>query len=157
MDYAFIKFLHVMSAVVMLGMGAGLAFFLFRAQRNGDPKTLLFALDNVVLGDCLFTAPSILVLLGTGHFMLRNGPHSVREPWMIASLALLMLAGLCWLAGVYVQWRMRSGVRESVQQGGVLPLKHAVYSRVWLALGVIAFPAAVAILILMVVKPALAG
>jgi len=158
MDFTVIKFLHVMSAVLLLGTGLGLAFFLFRAQQSKDSQTILFALNNTLIGDIVFVGPALFVLFGSGHWMLRNGAHSVREPWMIASLALIMLVGLCWVLAVFLEWRMRNGLRASAQQGAaVLPPKHGLYHRLWVSLGLIAFPTAVVILVLMVIKPAFTG
>lgn len=157
MDFTLIKFLHVMSAVVLLGTGLGLAFMLFRAQQSRDSQTILFALNNTLVGDLVFIAPALIVLFGSGHWMLRNGAHSVREPWMIASLALIMLVGLCWVAAVFLEWRMRNNLRRVMADGIELPPRHRLFHRLWLGLGAVAFSSAIAILVMMVTKPSFSG
>ncbi|MGP0567108.1 MULTISPECIES: DUF2269 family protein [unclassified Nitrospina] len=64
-----------MSAVVLLGTGLGLAFMLFRAQQSRNSQTLLFALNNTLIGDIVFIGPALFVLFGSGHWMLGNGGH----------------------------------------------------------------------------------
>lgn len=157
MDFTVIKFLHVMSAVVLLGTGLGLAFMLFRAQQSKDTQTLLFALNNILIGDIVFIGPALFVLFGSGHWMLRNGAHSVREPWMIASLALIMLVGLCWVVAVFLEWRMRNNLRRVVADGIELPPRHTLFHRLWMGLGAVAFSSAIAILVMMVTKPSFSG
>ncbi|CAI2718762.1 DUF2269 family protein [Nitrospina watsonii] len=157
MNFTTIKFLHVMSAVVLLGTGLGLAFMLFRAQQSRDSRTLLFALNNILIGDIVFIGPALFVLFGSGHWMLRNGGHSVREPWMIASLALIMLVGLCWFVAVFLEWRMRNNLRQVVADGIELPPRHKLFHRLWMSMGAVAFLSALAILVMMVIKPSFSG
>ncbi len=38
-EYYVLKFLHVIGATVLLGTGAGIAFFMLMAQRSGDART----------------------------------------------------------------------------------------------------------------------
>src|SRR3954452_2841413 len=40
MVYFFVKFLHVIGAAVLLGTGAGIAFFMLVAHLRGDPREI---------------------------------------------------------------------------------------------------------------------
>ena len=40
MLYFVLKFLHVIGAAVLLGTGAGIAFFMLLAHRDGRPRSL---------------------------------------------------------------------------------------------------------------------
>jgi uncharacterized membrane protein len=38
--YLWLKWTHIVSSTVLLGTGAGIAFFFMRAQRSGDPRVI---------------------------------------------------------------------------------------------------------------------
>ena len=40
MSYLILKFLHVIGAAVLLGTGAGIAFFMLMAHRGGKPAVI---------------------------------------------------------------------------------------------------------------------
>ena len=58
MAYLVLKYLHVVGATVLLGTGAGIAFFMLRAHQSGDARTIAAVARIVVLADFLFTATS---------------------------------------------------------------------------------------------------
>lgn len=70
------------------------------------------------------------------------------------SIALYFLAGACWLPVVWMQVRMREMARVAVEQGAALPPRYFRFFRAWVALGIPAFLALVAVFYLMVAKPA---
>jgi Predicted integral membrane protein (DUF2269) len=57
-SYFALKFLHVLGAAVLLGTGAGIAFFMVMAHRTKDAGTVAGMARTVVLADFLFTATS---------------------------------------------------------------------------------------------------
>ena len=61
--YALIKMIHILSASVLFGTGAGIAFFMFRAHLSGDKQSFISTSRAVVLADWLFTAPAVVVQL----------------------------------------------------------------------------------------------
>ncbi|MEE8284256.1 MAG: DUF2269 domain-containing protein, partial [Alphaproteobacteria bacterium] len=75
--------------------------------------------------------------------------------WMIASVALYVLAGACWLPVVWLQLGVRDLARMADSNGVPLPEDYYRYMRIWFALGWPAFAAIVAIVWLMVAKPVL--
>ena len=54
--YILVKLVHVLSAAVLFGTGAGTAFFVVRARRTRDPAVAAAVGRMVVLADFLFTA-----------------------------------------------------------------------------------------------------
>ena len=56
MLYFTLKYLHVIGATLLLGTGAGIAFFMLMAHRTGDPIVVAAVARIVVLADFLFTA-----------------------------------------------------------------------------------------------------
>ena len=51
MLYLALKFLHIIGASVLLGTGAGIAFFMLMAHRTGDPKAVAATARVVVIAD----------------------------------------------------------------------------------------------------------
>jgi uncharacterized membrane protein len=47
--YLAVKFLHVVGAAILFGTGLGIAFFLFRAQRQERPEAVAATLRTVVV------------------------------------------------------------------------------------------------------------
>jgi len=155
MVFLWLKWVHVLSAVVLLGTGIGIAFFMFRANATKEIGIIRFALKNAALADLLFTVPAIGLIPITGHFLMQMGPVSIKERWIHFSFTLFLVAGLCWVAAFYLQWRMRRLAEEAKKKETELPPVYRKYERFWFGLGVIAFPAVLGIFFLMVFKPSI--
>ena len=74
--------------------------------------------------------------------------------WLVASYALYLVAGLCWLPAVWLQIRMSRLARAAASAGTALPPAYAGAFRAWFLLGWPGFLSVVALLFLMVVRPA---
>jgi len=153
MDYLILKTLHILSATVLLGTGAGSAFFMFVANRRGDVDDIRAATRHVVLADWVFTTPAIIVQLATGLALMWVAGYGFDDGWIAAALALYLLAGACWVPVVWLQIRMRNMAEAAVDADAPLPDAYWRMERWWTALGAIAFPAVVLIVVLMVFKP----
>jgi uncharacterized membrane protein len=68
-------------------------------------------------------------------------------------VVLYVLAGACWLPVVWIQMRLRDLAAEAARTNTALPLQYWRLFKTWIALGVPAFGAFVAIFWLMVAKP----
>ena len=148
-----LRWLHVIGACVLLGTGAGIAFFMLMAHRTGDARTIAHVAQTVVVADALFTATAVIAQPLTGALLAWGLGWSLLEPWILAALALYALTGLCWLPVVAIQLRLRDLARDAADQGTPLPPRYARLFRVWLALGLPAFAAVLAILWLMLARP----
>ncbi len=153
MEYLWIKLIHILGAILILGAGMGSAFYLFRANRSREIHSIYFAARNAVLADWIFTLPAVILLPVTGFAMVKKMPFSMTEPWLWVSVILYLIAGAAWLPAVYLQIRMRNLAKEAVDTGMELSPHYWRFERVWFWLGVIAFPSVAAILYLMVFKP----
>lgn len=60
MLYFALKFLHLIGATVLLGTGAGIAFFMLMAHRTGEAVQVAAVARIVVVADFLFTASAVL-------------------------------------------------------------------------------------------------
>jgi uncharacterized membrane protein len=150
-----LRWLHVIGATVLLGTGAGIAFFMVMAKRTGRPELIAHVAQTVVVADLLFTATAVVAQPITGVLLTQAVGWSLREGWIACALALYALTGLFWLPVVAIQLRLRDLARAAQAAGGELPAEfHRLY-RIWFVLGLPAFTAVLAIVWLMVARPAI--
>jgi uncharacterized membrane protein len=80
----------------------------------------------------------------------------MKTPWIVASLALYLLAGACWLPVVWLQLRLAGMAAHAVAHGhDTLPMRYWRYAAYWEWLGYPAFLAMLGVYYLMAAKPAL--
>ena len=153
--YYVLKFLHVIGATVLLGTGAGIAFFMLMAHKTHQPALIAHVAGTVVVADLLFTATAVLAqpLTGFGLAYLIGWP--LTEGWLLVSLGLYVSTGLFWLPVVWIQLRMRDLARAAAREGLPLPGQYHRLFRIWFACGIPAFLAVLAIVWLMLAKPSL--
>jgi uncharacterized membrane protein len=155
MAYLILKYLHVLGAIVILGTGAGIAFFMLMAHRSRDAAFVARTAEVVVIADFLFTATAIAAQPITGYLLLRETGVGLAESWVVASLALYAAAGMFWLPVVWMQRRMRDLARAAAQAGEPLPPAYHRLFRLWFAFGFPGFGAVMTIVWLMIAKPVL--
>lgn len=155
MSYEVLLFLHVIGATVLLGTGAGIAFFMLISNRSGDPALIAHVAGIVVLADTVFTATAAIFQPITGFFLARAAGWPLWEGWVALSLVLYLVVGLFWLPVVWIQIRLRDMARAARDNGTALPPAYRRLYRIWVACGFPAFAAVLAILWLMLVKPTL--
>jgi len=153
--FVVLKILHVAGACVLLGTGTGIAFFFFVANRTGDVATIAAVGRIVALADAVFTATAAVLQPVTGVALALTAGYALTEPWLLASIALYVLVGACWLPVVWIQMRLRDLAAASADAGAPLPAAYHRLYRLWLALGVPGFGGTIAILALMLWRPPL--
>ena len=154
MTYLLLKFLHVFGATVLLGVGAGIAFFMLMAHRTGDASFIARTARVVVIADALFTAAAIVAQPITGYLLMREIGAAFLDDWIAGALVLYVVAGVFWLPVVWIQIRMRDLAAEAAKAGLPLPTLYHRLFRVWFAFGFPGFGAVMGILWLMIAKPA---
>lgn len=152
-----LRWLHVIGATVLLGTGAGIAFFMVMAHRTGDPHLIAHTAGTVVIADWIFTATAVAAQPVTGILLALEIGWSLSESWIVASLALYVVTGLFWLPVVWLQHRLRDHAREAATRRTDLPPDYHRLFRIWFACGFPAFFAVLAIVWLMVSRPLLWG
>src|ERR1700748_57378 len=105
--YFVIKYLHVLGAVVILGTGTGIAFFMLMTHRSGDAAFIARTAATVVIADVLFTASAVVLHPITGAILMVLSWTSLAEPWLAVSLGLYVIAGLFWVPVIFMQIEMR--------------------------------------------------
>lgn len=153
MDYFALKFLHVIGASVLLGTGAGIAFFMLLAHRQGNPGVIAGVARIVVIADFVFTATAVVAQPVTGVLLVLQAGYPLTEGWVVLSTLLYLLTGAFWLPVVWMQMRMRDLAIEVVRTGSELPAEYHRLFRLWFAFGFPAFAAVLAIFWLMIAKP----
>jgi uncharacterized membrane protein len=155
MLYHALKYLHVIGASVLLGTGAGIAFFMLLAHRTGDARVVAGVARIVVIADLLFTATAVVLQPITGVALAHVAGYSLFDSWIVVSVALYLFVGLCWLPVLMFQKRMRDLAIAALHSAGPLPADYDRYFRYWFVLGWPAFAAMIAIFWLMITRPQL--
>jgi uncharacterized membrane protein len=153
MDYFVLKFLHIIGATVLLGTGAGIAFFMLMAQRSGDVKVIAGVARIVVIADYVFTLTAVIAQPVTGLLLARTTGYDLTEGWIVASIALYLFTGAFWLPVVWMQSRMRALSAQAAAAGTPLPAEYHRLFRWWFAFGFPAFAAVLLIFWLMITRP----
>jgi uncharacterized membrane protein len=148
-----LRWIHVIGACVLLGTGAGIAFFMLMAHRTRSPAIIAHVAGSVVVADLLFTATAVVVQPITGALLAHLSGWSLTTPWILLSVALYVLTGLCWLPVVLIQLRIRNLARGAVAKGTPLGEHYEREFRTWFMLGWPAFASVLAIVWLMVARP----
>lgn len=148
-----LRWLHIIGATVLLGTGAGIAFFMLMAHRSGDAKIIAHTAKTVVLADFLFTTTAVIAQPITGALLAREIGWSLSEGWIALSLALYVVTGVFWLPVVWIQMQMRDLAITAAHDRAPLPERYHRLFRIWFICGFPAFAAVLAILWLMITRP----
>jgi len=145
--YLWIKLVHILSATVLFGTGMGTAFFMLKAYLSRNDEAMRVTTSTVVMADWVFTTPAVVVQLATGLWLTSKLNIAFDSSWFIAVMSLYVIVGVCWIPVVWIQMRIRD-----LLAAGADRKDYAKLMRVWVALGVPAFAAVIAIFYLMVSK-----
>ena len=154
MSHEILLFAHVIGATVLLGTGAGIAFFMVMSNRSRDPALIAHVAGIVVLADTVFTATAAVLQPITGYLLARSAGWPLLESWVALSLLLYVVVGGFWLPVVWIQSRLRDLARGARDAGAPLPERYHRLYRIWFACGFPAFAAVLGIVWLMLTKPA---
>ena len=150
-----LKLIHVLGAAVLFGTGLGIAYFMWMAHRTRDAAVIAYTAGVVVIADALFTATAVIAQPISGALLAWSLGHSMGDSWLVVSLALYVLVGLCWLPVVGIQIALRNLARTAAATGSELPARYHRLFRMWFALGWPAFLGVIGIFALMIWRPQL--
>ncbi|CAB3650001.1 hypothetical protein CEY09_15815 [Achromobacter marplatensis] len=154
--YLTVKTLHILSSVLLVGTGFGTAFYLFFANRTGSIPAIAAVSKLVVRADLWFTTPAVVFQPLSGLWLAHAAGWQWTTPWVTLSIALYLLAGVCWLPVVWLQYEMAKMAAAAHAAGDTaLPARYWRFAQWWERLGYPAFLAMVGVYFLMVLKPAL--
>lgn len=150
--YSVIKTIHILSACILFGTGAGIAFFMFRSKYTDSLPEKYYAVRNTVLADFIFTLPVVIIQPISGFMLVSMAGFDPMAPWLVASYALYILAGICWLPVVAIQIKLSRMLKAAVQDNTPLPPNYHRLFNIWFYLGWPAFLGLIVIFGLMVSK-----
>ncbi len=101
--YDSVKWLHILGSTVLFGTGAGTAFQMVMAMRDGDPHVVATVARNVVIADWVFTTPAGIIQPITGITLVYLTGISLAEPWLLLVYALYTRAFIAWVPVVWLQ------------------------------------------------------
>lgn len=153
MTFLLLKYLHVIGAIVLIGTGAGIAFFMLAAHLSRDVTHTARTAATVVTADFLFTATAVVAQPVTGLLLAREAGLPITQGWILWSVALYGIAGAFWLPVVWMQMRMRDLARAAARDGTPLPPIYFRLFRMWFVFGFPGFGATLAVVWLMIAKP----
>jgi uncharacterized membrane protein len=154
-EYLIIKLLHIVSSVLMVGTGFGSAFYLFFTNRADSVPAQAIVSRLVVRADGWFTTPTVILQPITGIWLAHLAGFPLTAPWLMVSMGLYALAGVCWLPVVWLQVRMAKMAKAAHESNSAMPALYWQYAKWWEGLGYPAFVAMVVVFYLMVNKPTL--
>ncbi|MGJ4880307.1 DUF2269 family protein [Bradyrhizobium sp. SZCCHNRI1029] len=151
--YFLVKYLHVLGAIVILGTGTGIAFFMLMAHLSGEAAFIARTAGVVVIADMLFTLSAVLLQPVTGGTLMWLSSTAMTERWLLTSLALYAVAGLFWVPVIFMQIELRDLARAADISAQALPPRYFIVFRRWFLCGIPGFGAVMATLWLMIAKP----
>jgi uncharacterized membrane protein len=153
--YLFVKWIHVLSSTILFGFGLGSAWYLWRAHRTRDPRTIAGVARMVVNADWIFTGTSGVAQPLSGVALAHLAGWPLSAPWLVAAYCLYLLAFLCWAPVVWLQMRAHRLARQAAENNSALPPEYFRVMRRWFLLGWPAFLSLLAAFWLMIAKPTL--
>ena len=153
MLYLAIEYVHVLGAIVILGTGTGIAFFMLMAHRTSDAAFIAGTAQVVVIADFVFTLSAVLLQPVTGGLLMWLSSTAITEGWLATSLALYAVAGAFWVPVVFMQIEMRDLAKAATADGTPLPPRYFTLFRRWFLFGIPGFGSVMTILWLMIAKP----
>jgi uncharacterized membrane protein len=151
--YFVLKFLHLIGAAVLLGTGAGIAFFMLAAHLGKKPEVIAGVARIVVIADFVFTATAVVTQPITGVLLAWTVGYPLSEGWIVWSVVLYCVAGAFWLPVVWMQMRMRDLASQAMHDKTPLPAAYHRLFWLWFSFGFPAFAAVTAIFWLMIARP----
>ena len=151
--YFIAKYLHVLGAIVILGTGSGIAFFMLMAHLSRDAAFIARTAAVVVIADMIFTLSAVILQPVTGGILMMLSATSFAERWLMVSLGLYAVAGAFWIPVVFMQIEMRNLARAAADRQEPLPERYVTLFRRWLLFGIPGFGSVMIILWLMIAKP----
>jgi len=148
-----LEMVHILSASVLFGSGAAIAFFMYMGWRSGDAAGFSLASKHVVLADWVFTTTAVIVQPISGYILAQASGWPLDSPWLLVAYGLYIFIGLCWLPVVWIQLKVRKQVKRAAEEDGPIPDQVNKLMQIWFILGWPAFIALIAIFYLMIAKP----
>ncbi len=131
----------------------GIAFFMLSSRFTDNMQEKLYAARNTVLADYLFTLPAAFIQPISGIALIQIAGFDWTAYWLVATYAIYIIAGLCWLPVVWIQIQLKNMCIAAAESGSELPTRYNQLFKIWFLLGWPAFLGLLVVFYLMVAKP----
>ena len=91
--YFLLKWMHILSSMLLVGTGFGSAFYLYFVNRTRNAQAIAKVSNLVVRADFWFTTPTIIIQPLTGAAMVSIAGFSFTQSWLVWTYGLYILAG----------------------------------------------------------------
>jgi uncharacterized membrane protein len=147
--YTFIKFLHILSAIIAIGFNFSYAIWTTRVKFAKEHT--LFALKGIKFLDDWLANPSYILSLITGHILVSmNGMDILKVSWLLYAEIIFALMGVVGF-GFYSPL-LKKQIKVLQAQGVDSPAYKAAEQKQTM-IGLLLFVFAMVLLVLMVFKP----
>jgi len=151
--YDTVLFVHILAVVVAFGVTFTYGLLDACARRAGIPDTVALHRFQVFLSRRLIT-PAMVVVLVAGLCLTFDGPYEPGDPWLGATLTILIVSvGLVGAVLTTAERRMLAIAQRGAQAGGGLDDEYAAVARRYAACGGLVSLLVVVAIFLMTVKP----
>jgi len=152
--YVFLKTLHVIGAILLVGNVTVTAVWKTFADLSHNAPVIAFAQRLVTITDWSLTAAGILLIsIGGYGEAYASGMDPFRTYWLILGQALFATSGMIW-AGILIPLQIRlARSSRAFRGGGEVSEAYRRDSRRWLFWGIVATLPLVAAVYVMVAKP----
>lgn len=153
-SYLILKSLHIVGAILFIGNIVVTGWWKAMADRTGEPAIIAYAQRQVTLTDWVFTAGGVLVVLTTGLANVRLMGIPLTTTWVAWGLGLFTLSGVIWL-GILVPLQVKlARLTRAFSAGEPVGELYWRLEWQWMFWGVIATLLPLAVVAIMVLKPA---
>jgi len=151
MLYSFVKWIHILCAIVALG--ANLTYFPWFIRVPKNRETLVFTISTIRILDNWIANPAYVLAFITGEAMMRIGGYiHYSTPWMTVSLTLYVVISML---GIFVYAPLLKKQQKLAETVGPDDANYQRISRNGIILGTVIVILTIAITFLMVTKPLL--
>jgi uncharacterized membrane protein len=147
--YPWFKTLHILFAIVAVGFNISYGIWLARAAR--EPAHMGYALRGIKFLDDRVANPSYAGLLVVGIILVFIGPYEFTTFWVAVAIGLYLLMG--GIALIFYSPTLKQQI-AAYEAGGAESPEFAALGARGRVLGIVLGVLVVAIIVLMVVKPA---
>jgi uncharacterized membrane protein len=154
-NYSFVKFIHIFCVITFFGNMMIGPVWAARAFKTKDTGIIYFALRTICRTDVLITIPCLMVTIFTGLLLAQTFGGYMKFSWMIVSLVVLSLSivpTVPTLKAQYNLYYLSYQQMKGFESSEILFKKNLGAASIW---GSVASLPSLAVMILMVVKPAL--
>jgi uncharacterized membrane protein len=139
MSHETLKWLHVLSATLLVGGGFGSAFHLLVASVRRRPDEAAAAAHGILRFDGIVGGPAFVFQLAGGFGLLPRLGLSPSADWVALSLTLYAAVLVVWIPVIALEFRMRRLAREAESARVRLPGAYWRSLACWMTLGAVGF------------------